>query len=130
VLLEPDLGRSASRIVVINDENCVIGLSFRRGDFSLHTMTESGYKADWIRESGVNRSPAQVSGRVLVTGGAGNLGSELVADLVSGGHDVTVVDNLQTGTLANLDGISEGASFKFVRADLCEPEKYASQVRD
>ena len=78
----------------------------------------------------MNRPSKGMPGRILVTGGAGNLGSELVADLLSGGHEVTVVDNLRTGTLANLDGISKGTSFRFICADLCEPETYASKVRD
>lgn len=40
--------------------------------------------------------------RVLVTGGAGYLGSHLVDMLLEHGHDVTVLDNLSTGRIANL----------------------------
>jgi len=41
----------------------------------------------------------------LVTGGAGFIGSNLVEELVRGGEDVIVLDNLQTGSLRNLDGL-------------------------
>ena len=75
-------------------------------------------------------SLGDMPGRILVTGGAGNLGSELVLDLVASGHEVTVVDNLRTGSLSNLNEVSGGASFRFIRADLSEPEAYASLVRD
>ncbi|MGH3850443.1 MAG: GDP-mannose 4,6-dehydratase, partial [Pseudonocardiaceae bacterium] len=40
--------------------------------------------------------------RVLVTGGAGFIGSTLVDRLLAEGHDVDVVDNLSSGSLANL----------------------------
>ncbi len=68
--------------------------------------------------------------RVLVTGGAGSLGSALVRDLVADGYDVTVIDNLSIGTLDNLDGIPEGASLRLIKADLGEPETYANQIND
>jgi len=43
--------------------------------------------------------------RALVTGGAGFIGSELVAQLVENGWDVVVLDNLATGRWENLDGL-------------------------
>ena len=42
--------------------------------------------------------------RVLVTGGAGFIGSHLVDRLVRDGAEVTVLDNLETGRIENLDG--------------------------
>lgn len=45
------------------------------------------------------------SGRVLVTGGAGFIGSELVRQLVTGGHEVVAVDNLVNGRRSNLAGL-------------------------
>ena len=43
--------------------------------------------------------------RVLVTGGAGFIGSELTTQLVAAGHEVVVLDNLSTGRWANIDGL-------------------------
>ncbi len=54
--------------------------------------------------------------RVLVTGGAGFIGSHLCERLVGEGHDVTVIDDLFTGSRQNL---ARGA--EFVRHDVCEP---------
>lgn len=42
--------------------------------------------------------------RILVTGGAGFIGSHIVDRLTSGGHEVTVLDNLSTGKRENLNG--------------------------
>ena len=54
--------------------------------------------------------------RVLVTGGAGFLGSHLVEALAVRGAEVTVADNLSTGRMSNLDGVA--SSIRFERLDL------------
>ena len=46
--------------------------------------------------------------RVLVTGGAGYIGSVVAAQLVAAGHDVTVLDDLSTGFA---DAVPPGATF-------------------
>ena len=53
--------------------------------------------------------------KLLVTGGAGYVGSVCAAHLVDAGHDVTVLDDLSTG---HQDAVPEGA--RFVQADLAE----------
>lgn len=49
--------------------------------------------------------------RVLVTGGAGFIGSNLVEDLLVSGEEVTVLDNLMTGSLVNLEGLDGNLDF-------------------
>lgn len=55
----------------------------------------------------------------MVTGGAGFIGSHLVRALVARGDDVTVIDNLLTGSMANLSGIEP--AIRFIRLDLSQP---------
>lgn len=57
-----------------------------------------------------------MSMRVLITGGAGFIGSHLARACLSLGHDVRVVDNLSSGKLDNLDGVL--GSIDFVEADI------------
>ncbi|MBW3097402.1 UDP-glucuronic acid decarboxylase family protein [Pseudohoeflea coraliihabitans] len=59
--------------------------------------------------------------RVLVTGGAGFLGSHLIDRLLEEGHEVLCVDNLFTGTKENLDHLHGHARFEFMRHDICFP---------
>ena len=57
--------------------------------------------------------------RVLVTGGAGFIGSWLCDVLLGFGAHVTAVDDLSTGRLRNIDHLTENSSFKFVKSDVC-----------
>jgi dTDP-glucose 4,6-dehydratase len=59
--------------------------------------------------------------RVLVTGGAGFLGSHLCDALLAEGHSVVAVDNLLTGTARNLEHLSREPRFEFRRLDICRP---------
>ena len=59
--------------------------------------------------------------RVLVTGGAGFLGSHLIDRLLSDGHDVVCVDNLFTGTKHNIEHLHGNARFEFLRHDITIP---------
>jgi UDP-glucuronate decarboxylase len=74
-------------------------------------------------------SPASVSRgksprsrqRILVTGGAGFLGSHLVDRLLQSGAEVLCVDNLFTGDKSNLDHLVGHPRFEFMRHDICFP---------
>jgi UDP-glucuronate decarboxylase len=59
--------------------------------------------------------------RVLVTGGAGFLGSHLCERLVAEGCDVLCVDNLFTGTKANISRLIARTNFEFLRHDVTFP---------
>jgi UDP-glucose 4-epimerase len=50
--------------------------------------------------------------RVFITGGAGFIGSHLADALIARGDSVTILDNLSTGTLKNLNGVVEKIEFK------------------
>ncbi|MDJ0909446.1 MAG: GDP-mannose 4,6-dehydratase [Woeseiaceae bacterium] len=56
--------------------------------------------------------------RILVTGGAGFLGSNLTKRLLDEGHEVVVVDNLSMGRLENLSACSGKPGYEFVEADV------------
>jgi dTDP-glucose 4,6-dehydratase len=58
--------------------------------------------------------------RVLVTGGAGFLGSHLCDALLADGHSVVAVDNLLTGRMENLEHLRSDPRFEFQKHDICE----------
>jgi UDP-glucuronate decarboxylase len=59
--------------------------------------------------------------RILVTGGAGFLGSHLTDRLIEQGHEVLCVDNLFTGTKRNIDHLAGNPRFEFLRHDVTLP---------
>lgn len=59
--------------------------------------------------------------RVLVTGGAGFLGSHLCERLLQDGNDVICVDNLYTGSKDNIRHLMANPYFEFIRHDVTEP---------
>ncbi len=65
--------------------------------------------------------PYSVRKRILVTGGAGFLGSHLVDRLLGDGHEVLCVDNLFTGTKASIDHLHNEPRFEFMRHDVMFP---------
>jgi UDP-glucose 4-epimerase len=56
--------------------------------------------------------------RVLVTGGAGFIGSHLVDRLIDAGHEVVILDNFSTGSIRNLSNSLHRSTFQLVRADI------------
>ncbi len=64
---------------------------------------------------------ALLTRRILVTGGAGFLGSHLCARLLAAGHEVLCIDNFYTGRRANLAPLLQHPAFEVMRHDICFP---------
>lgn len=65
--------------------------------------------------------------KVLVTGAAGFIGSHLAERLASLGHDVRAVDDLSTGSRANMRGFAD--QIEFIEGDLADPDACRRAVR-
>lgn len=74
----------------------------------------------------------EVTRRVLVTGGAGFIGSHTCIDLLEHGHDLVVVDNLVNASRAALDRVEElaGRSFSFHDVDLRDRDRLNQVMAD
>ena len=59
--------------------------------------------------------------KILVTGGAGFLGSHLCEKLLANGHEVVALDNLVTGCKSNIAHLSSNSKFEFIRHDVTFP---------
>ncbi|MFH1227517.1 MAG: SDR family oxidoreductase [Planctomycetota bacterium] len=63
----------------------------------------------------------------LITGGAGFIGSHIAERLVRQGKKVRVIDNLSSGTIANLKGF--GHKLQFIKGDIRDPKAVARAMR-
>ena len=59
--------------------------------------------------------------KVLVTGGAGYIGSHTCVELLDAGYEIAVVDNLSNSCEESLERVKKitGKTFKFYKEDLC-----------
>ena len=72
----------------------------------------------------------RVTNRCLVTGGTGFIGSHLVERLLDEGHWVTVLDNLSTGRLANLDSVRSHPRLEVFQKDIVDAEAIRPHFRE
>ena len=97
--------------------------------FSLHdaqlvVAREFGYSS-WRRlQDAVAREQAVVTDghRILITGGAGFIGSHLAETLVARGHDVIVLDDLSSGSRNNVVRLLDDSHFELVVGDVCDAD--------
>jgi UDP-glucuronate decarboxylase len=91
-------------------------------------MMDNIIKQDIDRIKSVVKGEGFKEKKVLVTGGAGFIGSWLCDILVDFGANVTALDDLSTGRMKNIDHLCKNSSFKFVKSDVCKfesSEKFA-----
>ncbi len=67
---------------------------------------------------------------VLVTGGAGFIGSHLVDRLVNSGYNVKVLDNLSTGNLNNIQAHIDNGKIDFVKGDITNLDQVQASMRE
>ena len=67
--------------------------------------------------------------KVLVTGGAGFIGSHLIAELLARGDEVCVIDNLATGAFHNIQPFSEDPRFRLVVTEITDATAVEREVR-
>ena len=60
-------------------------------------------------------------GNILVTGGAGFIGSHLCKHLIEKGEKVICIDNLCSGDYVNIESLTRNSSFTFIKHDITEP---------
>lgn len=68
--------------------------------------------------------------RILVTGGAGFIGSHLCERLVTDGHQVTVLDSASTGRLSNLNGVIDSPQFQVIEGSILDSSALNPLIKD
>ncbi|XP_028775093.1 UDP-glucuronic acid decarboxylase 1-like isoform X2 [Neltuma alba] len=88
------------------------------------TLRDEASRSSYGLGGKVGRVPVALSGRrlrIVVTGGAGFVGSHLVDKLIARGNDVVVIDNFFTGRKENLVHLFGNPRFELIRHDVVEP---------
>ena len=68
--------------------------------------------------------------KVLITGGAGFIGSHLAEELLIGGDEVTAIDNLSTGRLSNIEGLRSNPGFRFELDTIMNEKKMDELIQE
>ncbi|KAI0035627.1 UDP-xylose synthase [Vararia minispora EC-137] len=97
------------------------GFSAYQSKSIFHPETQSISYTTLTRFPPVKLLPPSQRKRVLVTGGAGFVGSHLVDRLMLLGHEVTVIDNFFTGSKTSVSHWTGHPNFELVRHDVVEP---------
>lgn len=110
------------RILAGNRESSV---TYRDHNRFPHSFQDHFGKSNYNRyASGVGRVPVGIGSkrkRIVVTGGAGFVGSHLVDKLIARGDDVIVIDNFFTGRKENVVHLFGNPRFELIRHDVVEP---------
>lgn len=110
---------AASAVIMSDNKENDKQESLYRGDYS-KDMKE----AKWKPTKKLIANPGSIvrrQKRVLVTGGAGFIGSHLVDALMEKGYDVICADNLYSGQKCNVYKWFGNPNFEFIRHDVCNP---------
>ncbi len=67
---------------------------------------------------------------ILITGGAGFIGSHLTDSLLALGHNVVVYDNLSLGKLSNLETANGNPEFEFIKGDILNKEEFFNVFKE
>ena len=90
-----------------------------------HSNPRNAFPAPWhIPMTATTTAFHRRRRRVLVTGGAGFLGSHLCGRLITAGCQVICLDNFFTGEIDNVADLVGNPRFELVRADVCEPMRF------
>ncbi|MHA1893044.1 MAG: GDP-mannose 4,6-dehydratase [Candidatus Helarchaeota archaeon] len=68
--------------------------------------------------------------KILITGGAGFIGSNLADHFLENENEVTVIDNLDTGTLKNIENAKKNKNFNFIKGDIRNENLLKSLIKD
>ena len=120
--LRPTSEANSHRLHVSSDE--LVDLDRQAGSPATHVASSNDFEKE-LRATGLSLV-SEKSRTVLVTGGAGFLGSHLVERLLTGGNRVIALDNLMSGSLENLKVFFDNPRFQFVKHDVIDP--YVAEV--
>ncbi|KAJ7725112.1 hypothetical protein B0H16DRAFT_1677543 [Mycena metata] len=104
-----------------NSQHVAFGSAEYQSKSIFHPDTKSISYTTLSRFAPVKLLPPSIRKRILVTGGAGFVGSHLVDRLMLLGHEVTVIDNFFTGSKTTVSHWIGHPNFEMVRHDVVEP---------